>query len=964
MTTPIPTLPLSNRASINPEELQAERNIWRITGVLSLSCLVFTISLVGLAFIRSQPLPLIAAAVTLISFIVIFLLRNQNLTNNTNLRLLLAAGLFHFATISFNLIYSDVSLQSATVIMLVSLMVASSGLKDNRVDTAIGMGIGATILISLIGLQSPFARLNEPYAVYGITAYTLLLGLAYLTMHLGERISSSLRIKIILPSLAMVILPLVLLNFIDTRFLRSSIQEQTNQSLMNGAATLARDIDTFFIANRSATSMQALLKPYADFMDTPSAFRYGSNEEKQVIAAVESFKSGLNVKDRAYLASVALLDMEGKVVFSSNEAEIDRIEGDRVYFTRPAIRGIAYYSPVEFLTNDKVPLLTFSDLIRGQQGRALGVIRIQFEATVLQRMANDAMRATGNTAFPIILDENFIRLADPVNTASIYSPLRQFSPEILQKIMAEHRLPEGAAIKPTAHETEFAGYLENSAEQPFFELHLGTDNVLDTVAATQTDSFPWYVAFMQDQSSLLLLIQQQNGLSNAIATLIAGLISLGAMFFSRTINSPVVELTSAAQRISLGNLDVTNSVRSKDELGILGRTINTMAAQLKQLISGLEDRVRERTYELAQQNESLRFRSRQMETIAEVARGVTTAQDLETLLSNITHMVSDRFNFYHVGVFLIDERGEYAVLRAANSTGGQRMLARQHRLQVGQTGIVGFVTAQGKARIATDVGKDATFFNNPDLPATRSEMALPLKIGEEIIGALDVQSTTSDAFTEDDIQLFGILADQIAVAIYNNRLYTDTTLALNEARVLHRRYLEQEWERESDEISHPGYIFTAQGISAISGLDASDIQTVFDQGELVRWSSTEDNYTTGLTVPVKLRGETIGVIRLQEHGNREWLSEDAEAVQAVADQVALALENARLFSQTRRKAERERRVLDITSKIRSTNDPRAMMQIAIEELQRSLNASRVQVILQSQQVERTSGTNGNGKDHA
>jgi GAF domain-containing protein len=248
-------------------------------------------------------------------------------------------------------------------------------------------------------------------------------------------------------------------------------------------------------------------------------------------------------------------------------------------------------------------------------------------------------------------------------------------------------------------------------------------------------------------------------------------------------------------------------------------------------------------------------------------------------------------------------------------------------------------------------------------------MALPLKVGDRVIGALDVQSIESNAFSQEDIQLFSILADQVAIAIYNSRLYLETAQALAEAQMVHRRYLSQEWNREVEEGEHYGYRYTPQGLEAQRSEEISGIEEALQEGRPVVEGSAQEmqegSGVTSLTVPVKLRGETIGVIRLQDEasGSRSWTEEEVETVQSVADQVALALENARLFTQTARKADRERRVLEITSKIRSTNDPQAMLQIAVEELQRTLRASRAQVVLQPRVPEPAGpGDNGNGKN--
>src|SRR6185436_19247605 len=181
---------------------------------------------------------------------------------------------------------------------------------------------------------------------------------------------------------------------------------------------------------------------------------------------------------------------------------------------------------------------------------------------------------------------------------------------------------------------------------------------------------------------------------------------------------------------------------------------NIMTAQLRNLISNLEQRVQERT-------NALEERASELRTVSDVARTLTSVQDLDTLLSEITRLVSERFGFYHVGIFLLDEAHEFAVLRASNSDGGARMLNRHHKLKLDSNSIVGYATTHNEVRIALDVGTESIYFNNPDLPDTRSEMALPLRISGRVIGTLDVQSTEPNAFSEEDAAILSILADQV-----------------------------------------------------------------------------------------------------------------------------------------------------------------------------------------------------------
>ena len=486
-----------------------------------------------------------------------------------------------------------------------------------------------------------------------------------------------------------------------------------------------------------------------------------------------------------------------------------------------------------------------------------------------------------------------------------------------------------------------------------------------TVVRLSTE--PWYLVYMHDSAPMTNAVGDQNRISILVAILVAGLVSLIATLLARMLSNPIVHLTKTAEKIAQGNLDIQAKIETNDEIGILSNTFNIMTAQLKSFINDLEDRVSSRTRELAEQNDTLKYRTNQLQTVSDVARGIATTEELEALLLRVTSMVSERFNFYHVGIFLVDDKGEYAVLRAANSDGGKRMLARQHKLKVGQVGIVGYVTGHGVPRIATDVGADSVFFNNVDLPLTRSEMALPLKIGEQIIGALDVQSIKSNAFSSEDIDLFTTLSDQVAIAIYNNRLYADTARALEEMQSLHRQYLTQEWNREISGQKYQSYLYTARGLTVQEPVMTPEIKAAIESGQPVVNSSIDQDgkaeFTT-MSVPINLRGETLGVIHLQDRAeeSKEWSDEELSAVQTVADQIAQTIENARLFEQTLRRAERERKVLEITNRIRSTNDPQAMLKITVEELQRSLNASRAQVILEAVHLQEDNShySGGNG----
>ena len=350
--------------------------------------------------------------------------------------------------------------------------------------------------------------------------------------------------------------------------------------------------------------------------------------------------------------------------------------------------------------------------------------------------------------------------------------------------------------------------------------------------------------------------------------------------------------------------------------------------ELKSVQNSIEQRIREQTHDLFENSKILERRTTQLETVSSVARSIVAVQVIEQLLPSICRVVSERFGYYHTGIFLFDERAEYTVLQASNSEGGQRMLARGHRLRAGTTGIVGFVAGQGEPRVVQDVGADSVYFNNPDLPNTRSELALPLKVANRTIGVLDMQSEELGAFKEEDIAVLGILANQISVAIENARLFTQTRQALQDSQAVYQQYVKRDWAHYSRELEFFGYSY--------DGIRTSPI------------TAAPPNPTSHeLSIPVKIRGLVIGnVIVRSSNPLRQWAQGEVSLIQAAADRAGLAIENIRLLTEAQRRAAKEHTISEITSRIGTSVNINSILQTAVEELGRILPSS--EVILQFQ----------------
>jgi len=602
----------------------------------------------------------------------------------------------------------------------------------------------------------------------------------------GEgRIIVSIRTKLLLLSLALTLVPLIILAFISNRFLRTSIEIQSNESLRVAAEQTRFSVDNFIESNIDSLEIESTLGSIRNYLALETNERANSVEE----SALRSTLLSLQTKEQIYQPAYAVLDLAGTVTYSTERSSFGTSEADTSYFQSVSTTGISHVSPVEFPSNSSSGFIYFISPIKSESAQIVGYLRSRYDARILQSILDNNLGLIGNRSYPILLDENGLRLADGFSPNSINHLVSELPIETFDALLAKYRIPSTIPYEEIViAQSDLSTALSEGSGISYYTANLQVQDkqIAHSATMVSTNSKPWSIAYLQDQSSLTSSLSEQNRLSTAISLLMAGIVSIFIIFAASQFSKPIIEMTRAAEKIADGDLSVQATVTSGDEIGTLGTAFNSMTAQLKGLVDTLESRVRDRTQQLAVQNESLQLRTRQLQTVADVARNIVSTREVDTLLDQVTRLVSDRFGFYHTGIFLLDENGEYAILRAANSAGGRKMLERQHRLRVGQVGIVGYVTGTGEPRIATDVGEDAVYFNNPDLPETRSEMALPLRLGGMVIGALDVQSTESNVFTEDDVTLFTTLADQISVAIENANAYEISQQTVEEMKELDR----------------------------------------------------------------------------------------------------------------------------------------------------------------------------------
>jgi GAF domain-containing protein/HAMP domain-containing protein len=415
-------------------------------------------------------------------------------------------------------------------------------------------------------------------------------------------------------------------------------------------------------------------------------------------------------------------------------------------------------------------------------------------------------------------------------------------------------------------------------------------------------------ALYKNPGSLNVLSNLQ--IQSIIAAVFSLLLGFGiAVIITNSISQPIGQMIKAFRQVEDGDLKQRLSISATDEVGELAVHFNQMVSKLEGLQTSLEKRVAERTD--------------QLNATIEVGRVASSILNSDELIAKVVNLVTDRLNYYYAAIFIIDTSNRWAELKDATGIAGQTLKERGHRLELGGKSMVSNAITSRQARIAADVGSEPVRFDNPLLPDTRSEIALPLIAGGRVIGVLDVQSTLESAFSPSDIDTLQGMVNQVAIALENARLFQETQASLEELRSTHRMYVTDAWSETSRE--HGEYDFIAT-------------------------TDTPESKGAGssIIVPLTLRDQVIGQLQLE--GPQDWSTEERNLITAIASQASLALENARLLEESQQLAARERIASEILGKIWSSSDADIIMQTAIKELGRALHADETTIELKLEET--------------
>jgi len=454
-------------------------------------------------------------------------------------------------------------------------------------------------------------------------------------------------------------------------------------------------------------------------------------------------------------------------------------------------------------------------------------------------------------------------------------------------------LPDGSELKLSATADGSYDLVQQEAPSDFQTLAQSTQkyqtitiNEVPTVASSASVTMPgntgsdaeiinnlnWRVVTLQDQAEAQQPIAAQTRNSTILAIVLITVVSFAGRGLANVISGPIIRLNAIAEKVATGDLTVEAKVETRDEVGTLAATFNSMTARLREFIGTLEGRVAERTQSL--------------ELAAEVGRSVSQVRALDVMLKDAAELIRSRFDLYYVQVYLTDSNQTNLTLQAGTGQVGAELLGRSHRLPLNTSSINGRAAIEKRSVVVADTAASATFKPNPLLPDTRSEMAVPLLIGEKVVGVLDLQSREAGALNQDILTAFEALAGQLAIAIQNATFLAETQQARAEVEAQARRLTRANWADYLDAIHKPeeiGFVFEQNKIAPLTDAEHPELATDGD----------------ALAAPIAVTGETLGSL-VVEVDDQSRNIRATELVNAVARQVSQQIENLRLLESAER----------------------------------------------------------------
>lgn len=733
--------------------------------------------------------------------------------------------------------------------------------------------------------------------------------------------------KILLSFLAVTLIPLISISVLNNRDIQRALTDNASRALLSVATQSAAALDTFIESNLRAVQSESQFPGFVELLDTPPDKR-SAEQITRIAQVLESLQS----KDSVYITSYALFDADGRDILDTYTPDLGLLKADREYFVE-ALKGLPYVSSVYFsrtLGGTSALSIYFSAPVRNAQGEIVGVLRIRYNAEILQEILSRRVGQRDPTEFAILLDENYIRLADTAHPELVLKSLVPLSVDQAVRLQGLRRLPPGSVQELTTNQVEVVRALEQlDADQPYLTAEISAPGAgLEQAAVASLSRTPWKLVVGQSRASFLRAVYAQRQRNLILLTVVALAVSGSAALLTRTLVRPISRLTTIAQQVSEGNFSVQAEVRSGDEIGLLAHAFNDMTGQVRELIGSLEERVAQRTAELER-------RSRYLQASSEVGRIAVSTLEAERLADLVTEAILEQFGFYYTALFTLDETGHYAMLRAGTGEIGRVLLAQEYKVPLSSSSVVGRCIAQGRAYTG-QVEPGEMGLVGLEVSGLY-QAVLPLRVrGGLVIGALLFWSRRADDFDPASLVVLQLMADQVAAGWENARLFAQTQEAMESTRRAYGELSLQGWLNLVRSQPSLSYLSNKYGILRVEELDSPEIIHALQSGQTVQVIKSADGSEQGepvIAVPIKVSGNVIGALGARKvAGEAGWQSSETVLLEALAEQLGLAMESARLYQESQRAATRERLTREITDRLRRAMTVQELLQFTAQEL--------------------------------
>jgi GAF domain-containing protein/HAMP domain-containing protein len=753
-------------------------------------------------------------------------------------------------------------------------------------------------------IQHPILQFLNPIIVGGVALMIIWqLALAY-------RHSDTIRARLIIAFVLLVMLPALATSGTATWTSVQSAQQLTIAQLKSVAMLKETEIERW-LDSLQATLALALTEEEARFIETTDTVTYQAGYDKlaqrfnEVVAQTED------------LQELLILDRYGQVLLSTDAAQEGEDFASEDFFGQG--RQEPFVQPPKYDATLGHTLMVARPIFDPRQSRAVGVLagRVRWEA--LEEIVGEPA-GLGETSEVYLVDADR-RLLTGVDLAD-YAPGDVIS-------------TDQGVISALQGNRSVSGAYEDYRGHPV----LGTYRWLSQLRVV--------LVAKQDVGTLVGLgtLSQTIYLNLGVTGVLVMAAIVAALLVTRGIAIPLSNLAETAARVAAGDLEESVLVEGQGEIAGLAQAFNDTTIRLRGLVEELEQRVGRRTRVLER-------RTAYLEAAAEVGRAAASILDTDRLMRQVVELIRERFGLYYVGLFRVDETGEWAVLQAGTGQAGQAMLARGHRIQVGE-GMIGWSIANAESRVAERAEADEVRLTIPELPETRSEAALPMRSRGRVLGALTVQSNRPEAFGVGLLTVLQTMADQVAVALDNARLFAESQEAIDAQRRAYGEISREAWGELLRTQPTRGFYRNKQGLAPIT--DARQWQQVASSNP----EEEESTHILQVSRPITVREQVIGVINARKPPEAgQWVEEEVDLLETLVNRLEEALEGARLHEQTQSRARREQMARQITEKVRAAPDIETIAQTAAEELVRALGGARGFVQLRTETLDDNDETNG------